>query len=158
VVASIRKHIVVKILFKKNKCLNGRRTPTWCLTPEEAFLNAEAGQSVRLFLYTDLSPSETLSLDRLVHVDRICRKEDLVGFVVLTLKAALHHFLFLRNVYPSRWFRCERIFETYIKACRHQDVRDYISEAVNSVKVIKPPWRSSDRCGPTLHSLRRFWT
>lgn len=54
---------------------------------------------------------------------------------MLAIKAAIHHFLFQRKVYPERWFKSERIFMTYTQACRHPSVRDYISEASGSIKV-----------------------
>lgn len=55
--------------------------------------------------------------------------------MLLVIKASIHHFLFLRKVYPQRWFKSERIFLTYTKACRHPTVREYVSEAITSIKA-----------------------
>jgi hypothetical protein len=55
--------------------------------------------------------------------------------VLLTIKASIHHFLYLRKIYPQRWFKSERIFLTYTQACRHPSVREYISEAIASIKA-----------------------
>jgi hypothetical protein len=55
--------------------------------------------------------------------------------VLLAIKASIHHFLFLRKIYPQRWFKSERIFLTYTKACRHPTVREYVSEAIESIKA-----------------------
>eukprot|EP00892_Ulva_mutabilis_P004149 jgi/Ulvmu1/2105/UM125_0009.1 len=60
--------------------------------------------------------------------------DDLVEFVLLAVKAVIHHFLFQRKVYPDRWFKSERVFLTHTQACRHPSVRDYISEAAGSIK------------------------
>lgn len=63
----------------------------------------------------------------------------MVEFVLLAIKAAIHHFLFQRKVYPERWFKSERVFLTYTQACRHPAVREYISEATGSIKVAYSP-------------------
>jgi hypothetical protein len=59
---------------------------------------------------------------------------DVVDFVLLALKAATHHVLWMREVYPRHLFHSERVFDTYTQACRHPDVRAYVSSIVESLK------------------------
>lgn len=59
--------------------------------------------------------------------------------MLLALKAATHHMLYLRQVYPERYFQHERVLGTATKACRHAAVRAYVSEVLDSVKVVPRP-------------------
>lgn len=59
----------------------------------------------------------------------------MADFIVLALKAAAHHTLYLRQVYPERYFNNERVLGTVTKACRHAAVRSYVSEVLESIKV-----------------------
>jgi hypothetical protein len=68
----------------------------------------------------------------------------LTEFTLLAMKAATHHFLYLRHIYPEHYFRNERVLGTFTKACRHPDVKAYVSEILDSIKV-----------SPTLESARQ---
>lgn len=59
---------------------------------------------------------------------------ELCEFLMLYLKAATHHILYLRGIYPQKYFRRERIFGTYTQACRHPAVTSYVSEVVDSLE------------------------
>lgn len=64
-----------------------------------------------------------------------CRRGELADFVLLAMKAATHHVLYMRNVYPERYFQNERVLGTFTKACRHAAVKAYVSEVLDSIKV-----------------------
>ena len=63
------------------------------------------------------------------------RRSELAEFVLLALKAATHHILFLRQAYPATEFHKERVFDTYTQAARHPALKSYIAEVLDSVRV-----------------------
>lgn len=60
---------------------------------------------------------------------------ELGEFVLLCIKATIHHVLYLRQLYPRTLFRSEKIFGTCVQSCRHPDVKRYISDVIESLQV-----------------------
>ena len=73
-----------------------------------------------------------------------------MDFLLLVVKASIHHFLFLRHVYPARLFARQRLLGTFTQACRAPEVLTYITEVLASLKVLFPTLQRGRRCSTTF--------